>query len=298
MKRKIIQHGPSSLTISIPAQWVKKNNLKKGDEIEVIEKNKDLVIKSTQKTEHKTVEISFEKTSTKTQEEILLSLHKKGYSSIKIKNIDDKIIKHIYSFLNTNQLSLEITKQEKNFVNIENISNPDDEQLDNLEKRTFRILIEYSYKILQILSSKESITENCYLHESSIKRISNYCKRIIIKENNPTSIFNYLIIDNIEGVTRNFTEILKCIDKENSKILKNELFINTFNSIFELLQETYNLSNKFSIGRYSTLNEELIRIEKELNKLKENDKHITSIYLINVSDNLKMILNSILTMNI
>ena len=35
MRRKLIQHGLSSLTISLPRKWVKENNLKKGDEIEV-----------------------------------------------------------------------------------------------------------------------------------------------------------------------------------------------------------------------------------------------------------------------
>ena len=48
MKRKIVQHGCSSLTITLPFPWVRKFNLKKGDELEVEEQGHTLLV-STQK---------------------------------------------------------------------------------------------------------------------------------------------------------------------------------------------------------------------------------------------------------
>ena len=42
MKRKLIKHGESSLTISLPRSFVRDNNLKKGQEIEVIESEEQL----------------------------------------------------------------------------------------------------------------------------------------------------------------------------------------------------------------------------------------------------------------
>ena len=42
--RKIVQHGSSSLTVTLPKKWVEKNNLKKGNEIKVDEKGTYLVI--------------------------------------------------------------------------------------------------------------------------------------------------------------------------------------------------------------------------------------------------------------
>ena len=44
MKRKIVKHGPISLTVSLPSKWVKKRNLKAGDEVEVEEHNNGLFI--------------------------------------------------------------------------------------------------------------------------------------------------------------------------------------------------------------------------------------------------------------
>jgi phosphate uptake regulator len=45
MKRKIVKHGQSTLTVSIPSKWAKNNNLHNGDLIN-IEASKDKLILS------------------------------------------------------------------------------------------------------------------------------------------------------------------------------------------------------------------------------------------------------------
>ncbi len=44
MKRKVSLHGPSTLTVSLPSKWVKKYCIKKGDELDIEEKNSTLII--------------------------------------------------------------------------------------------------------------------------------------------------------------------------------------------------------------------------------------------------------------
>ena len=46
MKRKIVQHGSSSLTVSIPYKWIQKYNLNKGDEINIEENGNSLILSS------------------------------------------------------------------------------------------------------------------------------------------------------------------------------------------------------------------------------------------------------------
>jgi hypothetical protein len=40
IKRKVILHGPSTLTVSLPSKWVKNHNIKKGDELNIEETEK------------------------------------------------------------------------------------------------------------------------------------------------------------------------------------------------------------------------------------------------------------------
>ena len=44
MGRKVALIGPSTLMVSLPSRWVKEHQIKKGDELEVVEKEQSLVI--------------------------------------------------------------------------------------------------------------------------------------------------------------------------------------------------------------------------------------------------------------
>ena len=52
MKRKVVQHGAKTLTISLPAEWVKRNSVHVGDELEIEDKYTSLEI-AQQKNEEK-----------------------------------------------------------------------------------------------------------------------------------------------------------------------------------------------------------------------------------------------------
>ena len=44
MKRKAIQLASQTIVVSLPAKWVRQQGIKKGDEIDVEERGKELVI--------------------------------------------------------------------------------------------------------------------------------------------------------------------------------------------------------------------------------------------------------------
>ena len=44
MKRKVNKVGPTTLSITLPSKWVKENNIKKGDELELDLKNNNISI--------------------------------------------------------------------------------------------------------------------------------------------------------------------------------------------------------------------------------------------------------------
>jgi len=44
MKRKVTLHGPATLSVSLPLKWARMFNVKKGDELEVVEQKDSLLI--------------------------------------------------------------------------------------------------------------------------------------------------------------------------------------------------------------------------------------------------------------
>jgi len=57
MKRKIIKQGHNTLTMTLPSEWVKKLNLKAGDEIDLNEKGGSLMVNGKQNNENKSTTI-------------------------------------------------------------------------------------------------------------------------------------------------------------------------------------------------------------------------------------------------
>jgi phosphate uptake regulator len=270
MRRKLTPHGPSSMTVSLPPSWIKHNHLKKGEELEVIEEENNILIKPVTTTQDiKITEVSFVGIDKATSEDMILALHKKGYDEIKIiiDNLD--MIKEIHAFLNHMQLGFEIIKQESDSVTIRNISNPEIEQFDNLFRRVFRITIEYSNKIEIIMQNKEEMTHSCILHEVSINRISNYCNRIIIKEKRKNACFFYAIIEELNNLTRNLTILLNEVMNVKNDIPKN--VVSKYSEITSILIQVYELYYKFSIKEYSDIKKRLETTKKSIAKLRSKD---------------------------
>ena len=266
MRRKIILHGPSSLTVSLPSSWVKQNSLKKGDDVDVAEESNSLVIRSAENNAAlKSIEISFIGLDENTRHDLILALHRNGYDEIKILVDKHNIVKEIHSHLNLLQLGYEIIKQESNSITLRNILSPDVEQFDNLFRRIFRMTLEYSKKIGAIIESKEGITDSCLMHETSIHRISNYCRRIIVKDKLPNACFLYSILSSINFIAHTLTNLLQEIRAKDNLSKK---FISQYWEACSLLSDVYGLFYKFSLKEYGSIKKKIddFNIPEKLSK--------------------------------
>jgi len=115
MKRKINKVGHNTMTISLPSEWVKQNNLTKGDELEVKEDGRQLIVGCDNKKKEKDIHIHV-----KSHEEFMGRLitgpYIIGYNSIKITYEDSKVYEKILRSSNK-ILGFEIIEMVKTIVN-------------------------------------------------------------------------------------------------------------------------------------------------------------------------------------
>lgn len=251
MRRKIVMNGPSSLTVTLPSQWTKEHNLNKGDEIDIIETDDGLLIRPVGNTPAiKKTALYLDDIGKEMYTDILLALHNIGYDEIKINCKCEKTTKDINSYLNKMQLGFEIMKPKKHGFIIQNISNPSSEQFHNLYRKIFRIAIEYARKVQDILEDRHNLTMSTFLHEESIRKISNYCRRIIMIDNKRKSPYEYTIIENLCAISSSITKLLE--DARNCDNLP-EKFSSAYGKIIDYLVEAYNLHYNFSFEKYNNL---------------------------------------------
>lgn len=184
MKRKIVKLGPATLVVSLPSKWARKFNVKAGDELNLDEQEKDLILKTDKSLKTKR-EITIEMTDENKQdlEPLLTHSYRRGFDSILIKNIDDKLASKIKTITNDLLLGFEVTTRDRSEIKIENIASPTEQKYDTLLRRSF-LIIKETEKI--ILKDFEKNKFNQFKDIEDLRKQEDkfilFCRRILLKE--------------------------------------------------------------------------------------------------------------------
>jgi len=265
MKRKLIKHGESSLTISLPRSFVKDNNLKKGQEIEVIESERGLFISPEKSKEHKSVSIDVSN-QLEVIRKILGATYKSGYDELNIKFSSFEEIKEIKQALQSQFAGYEIIKQEKNNILIKKISEDDFEQFDNVIRRFFIIVNEMASDIKEATEKDDfHWLKSISLIKYESDRLADYCRRAInlkFKSNYKRLGPIYTIIEQIEKVSDSYQELCEYIS--NNKIKLSEKTKCIINKQVEFQSLFYSLFFKFDISRMNELKKAKEGLQEEI----------------------------------
>ena len=191
MKRKVVKHGPSSLIISLPSKWVKRHNVKGGDELDVLEKQNSLEIttKALPKDLSVTIDITgLDRTSILVY---LQGMYRKGYDEINVhfknqktkhfrKKKEVQVLSVIQNVI-TRFIGVEIVKQTKDFVQIRQISEDSKKDFAVLMKRTGMLIIEAFEEFERCLKDNDDDTYPVEHHHMIVTKFINYCMRLISK---------------------------------------------------------------------------------------------------------------------
>ncbi|MBI5881087.1 AbrB/MazE/SpoVT family DNA-binding domain-containing protein [archaeon] len=111
MKRKVVQIAGFTKVISLPAEWVKKLNIKKGDELEIKEGDSTLTILAPKQNTFRKAHIDASKLNPIIIWPTLSLLHKTGYEEIKISGVDKEIMKIVYEKVQSSLFGFEVIEQ-------------------------------------------------------------------------------------------------------------------------------------------------------------------------------------------
>ena len=93
MKRKLVKQGQATLMVSLPQSFVKRFNLKKGDEVDLTETENKVIVAGKGKHEIKKISLDLTKANERVITWAISASHKKGYDEITLHYKDEKVIK-------------------------------------------------------------------------------------------------------------------------------------------------------------------------------------------------------------
>ncbi|MBU0758670.1 MAG: hypothetical protein KKF44_11485 [Nanoarchaeota archaeon] len=271
MIRKVVKHGKATLTVSLPAKWCRKFGVREGDELEVNEKAREIVINISHNQKEPmraTIDFTSRKYSEKVIRWIITAVHKKGFDEIEIYYDSDLIHRIIQDKLKNLFLGWVIMNQKENYVLLKNINNEDEKEFKNLLRRAFLVSINMGQSLLDRIKNKnyDNITNLIDLEKTN-NQLTNYCERILNRGYIAKDIcFLYIIVWNIEKIPDEFRAICNYLSGR-SNIEMNSSITMLFENILEYLEGYMKLFFNFSFNKLQELHAVKDKLNSEVQEL-------------------------------
>ncbi|MBI2101337.1 phosphate uptake regulator PhoU [Candidatus Woesearchaeota archaeon] len=267
IKRKVVQHGPSTLIISLPSKWVRQHNVRKGDELDVEDTGNNIVIspQKRESLEKVTLDISaFGNMIPRT----IYSMYRRGVDELIISFKNQDSFSLVQSSLGKETVGFEILETGNNHCLIKNVSEGGKE-FNHLLRQTFLLLLsmaEEGHKALKQGNFK--LLGNLISLEEANNRFTNLCRRYLNTKGSED--FDkigpiYYIIEQLEKIADTYKYMysyLAGINRENLKV--NKELLENFYEINKTLRKYYDLFYKFSPQQVAELKDGRDKIIKEL----------------------------------
>lgn len=180
MKRKVIKQANQAYTMTLPIGWVRLNNISEKTELDIIEEGKSLILTNQGKTEHKKIKINISGQSGRNINRIITSLYAKGIDEIELESDKDNSSDIIRALHATVGFAL-ISQKDNKFI-IKDIGGSNYEDLDEIFKRVFQMILDfYDSLINDIFGEEKETNESLISRDNEINKFCYFLERAINK---------------------------------------------------------------------------------------------------------------------
>lgn len=299
MRRKVIQHGPSTLTVSLPSVWVKKQGIKKGDEVDLTLINDWLKIQNTKEPPKKEIFLDL-KNNKRTGRSHITSIYRLGVDELNLKFNEPEYITEIQTTISEQLIGFEIIKQDNNSCTIKDLSGISDTEFETALRRTWLLTLEFAKSsILAINNKNYALLKNIHHRDRPINKFSNYCLRFINKKGyrQGKNTAHYFFIRHLEEIADEFQYLSQ--DCEKKRISPSKELKQIFKQSLDHLEKFYIVFYKYD----DKLMEELFyETKKSLTKASSlfhdnSQNHQTVHHIYNIISRIRKSLSTIIEIN-
>lgn len=292
MRRKIVLHGPSTLTISLPSSWVKKQGLVKGHELLVEEKGEELHIKTDRMPAPHTKEISIEGLKRVGKSAIAAS-YRQGLDEVALNYTDASYLQTIHEILSKELIGFEVIRQNVQGCTIKDITGHATNELDNVLRKIWILLVDLSTEAHRVLEKGVS-AQSMGTMDRTINKFSNYCLRIIGKKYDASgkTMLLYYLVRMLERLGDQYKDMCETHTARNQKITKPLLLL-----LGKANQQLVSLSTAFYKSELPEL-EQLFSENKKLAVALSSLNQPAAVYVSSICRDMRDILSIIVEMKL
>lgn len=297
MKRKVIKHGPSTLIVSIPSGWAKKNNVVKGSEVDVVEDGTRLIVGTGDPVEGKPLEVDIDVTGLdKTSLMFTIrSLYRLGYDTVNIKFGNDtlthyrtgkklSVISVVHIEVNR-LIGFEVIQEKGNSCIIKDLEAASMRDFDQVERRIFLLLLDAISQLTEAAKMRnDTLLEAMEERHDTITKFISYCLRLLNKRGHHIPMqtsYHYYIMATLDRIT----DIIKYAARD---LLKNKDKLHP--NITDLLEQVsthlrlyYEIFYKYEKQKVVDLSMSRYALQEKVRKLPDSIKTTERVIASNIA---------------
>lgn len=300
MRRKVIKQANQAYTITLPIEWVRKNQIDKNSEIDVIVKERALIINSDNPVAGGKVKLDVNGFDKKIIYRTLIALYAKGIDEIELiskKDISQKLI----SLLN-NLLGYALIEQKDDVYLIKDIKGGETQNLDEVFKRVFQmVLLFYESAIKDVFGKRTETLDGSIARDFEVNKFSVYLQRAINKMSYAKSIrgralFTYSF--ELERIGDEINRLWKTVIKYKVKTTKEIKDLADLS--LEALGKAFEFYYQFNPGKIKEVYELRDKVRKNSMKLTKLDAMTTRFvrHIVRISEDAADLSHLTLMMNL
>ncbi len=183
MIRKIIAQGKGAHTVTLPASWISMNHLKAGDEVNIIDKDVDLIV--TAKSKHESPKMTGDFNCKGVHwliGPLVAAYYKRGYDELKVEFQTSKELEKI-NWIVAQLPGFEVVEKKANIVVIKRIASASVEEYKNSVRRSCFTLKIMSEEFNQSIEKNDKdLLKSVLMSDDNLNKFTNYARHIIMKD--------------------------------------------------------------------------------------------------------------------
>jgi phosphate uptake regulator len=253
MKRRVVKHGASTLTISLPSKWARANKIENGNSLNIEVAKERLIISSSDERHFDDVETTLTGKEEWYVKRILRHLYTSGYDEIKINYHTPEQLSLIRKAI-IKLTGMEIVESKPEYCLIKCVISSDDSDYSQLVDRLFWLIhSQFEYFQEDCKKGKPSMANEVKEIHMTVLKLNNLCRRMINKKSlydSTISKYVYWFLTGLLNVSSFILYSYEYISKTNK--------INLSEREFELVKNTSDFYYKLLLA-YKNLNIEKTR---------------------------------------
>jgi len=284
MKRKVVKLGPSTLVVSLPRKWIKKCNVDAGDELDIEERQRSIIVTTEKEDSIERDTLDFTKHDSLIKR-ILASRYLKGTDEIEVRVNTREKARTVQKRVDE-MIGMEVIEQGKERLLIKAMGTGTEDDLDKIMQRVFFLLHTLSEDSLKAMRTGEKDLSYLSDMEENINRFTDYAFRMLNKRghtNARKTAVIYCTLYLLEEIGDDYKKINKHVEKTKTNYVS---LFERIHNFFLTLEKNF---RKFSYDNAINLAKERDSIIKEIRTLQEGAKKDELIFLShaeNLTDNI------------